>query len=121
MIGNLLMLPLRIGVFALWFAGAILKSSVQVLADILTPGHGATPRVVRMPLGTAGDAHVTAIGALITLTPGTLTLGADVDSDGERSILVHSMYHPDAAAALADLHDMDRRLIRAVRVEGGAP
>lgn len=105
---------LRLLRFALWFAREIVRSSAKVLADILSPGHGATPRIVRMPLGPVGDTHVTMIGILITLTPGTLTIGAIDEPSGGRTILVHSMYHPDEAAALADLHDMDRRMMRAV-------
>lgn len=71
---------------------------------------------MRLPLGQAGDYHVTMISILITLTPGTLTLGAVNEPDGARAILVHSMYHPDALTALSDLHDMDRRMVRAVQM-----
>lgn len=120
MILSVLSWPFRVFIFFAWFAREILASSAQVLADILTPGHGATPRVVRMQLGRVGDAHLTMISVLITLTPGTLTLGAVAGQDGSRSILVHSMYHPDAGTALAALHDMDRRLVRAVRIGGSS-
>lgn len=116
MMFRILSLPFRVLGFALWFAGAILRSSAQVLADILSPGHGATPRIVRMPLGRATDRHVTMISIFITLTPGTLTIGSIDEPDGERTILVHSMYHPSTAAALTDLHDMDRRMMRSVTI-----
>lgn len=106
----LLTLPVRLLAFSGWFAWQIVLSSGAVLADIVTPGSRATPRIVRLPLGEAGDAHVTAISVLITLTPGTLTLGVERADTGAREILVHTMYHGDAAAALADLRDMDRRL-----------
>lgn len=116
MMFRILSLPFRVLGFALWFAGAIVRSTAQVLADILSPGHGATPRIVRMPLGYATDRHVTMISIFITLTPGTLTIGAIDQPNGERTILVHSMYHPTAEAALADLHDMDRRMMRSVTI-----
>lgn len=111
-----LSLPFRILGFALWFAWAIVRSTGQVLADILSPGHGATPRIVRMPLGDTTDWHVTMISIFITLTPGTLTIGAFNEPNGEHTILVHSMYHPSAEAALADLYDMDRRMTRSVTI-----
>lgn len=107
---RLLTLPFRVIAFAGWFAWQIIISSGAVLVDIVTPGTRTTPRVVRLDLGETTDSHVTAISVLITLTPGTLTLGVERDARGEREILVHSMYHRDAAAALADLGDMDRRL-----------
>lgn len=116
MILDVVLLPIRLLAFILWFAREIFRSSIQVISDVLSPGHGATPRVIRLPLGAAGDYHVTMISVLITLTPGTLTLGAVMEPEGARAILVHSMYHPDAAAALADLQNMDGRMMRAVRI-----
>lgn len=115
-----LTLPLRVIAFALWFAKEIVVSSLSVVRDALTPGRAATPRVVRMELGEVGDVHVTMISILITLTPGTLTLGQMGGGTGAREILVHSMYHEDTESALADLHDMDQRMARSVRI-GGRP
>lgn len=113
---RVLTVPVRVLAFALWFSAEILRSSGKVFGDILSPGVGATPRVVRLPLGGAGDGHVTMLGVLITLTPGTLTLGLVDEPGGGRSLLVHSMYHADTASALADLGGMDRRMMRAVRI-----
>ena len=117
---RLLTLPFRLVAFAGWFAWQIVLSSGAVLADILRPSSRATPRVVRLDLSGAGDAHVTAISVLITLTPGTLTLGVERRPDGGRDILVHSLYHPDAATALGDLRDMDRRLTAATTRKAAA-
>lgn len=108
-----LTLPFRLLAFTGWFAWQILRSSGGVLADILSPGSRATPRVVRLPLGDAGDAHLTALGVLISLTPGTLTLGVDRMAEGGRELLVHTMYDPDEARAFASLREMDRRLVAA--------
>lgn len=112
---SLLTLPLRLLAFTGWFVGQIVRSSGVVLLDVVTPGSRATPRIVRLHLGDAGDAHVTAVSVLITLTPGTLTLGVERLADGGREILVHSLYHRDAEEARADLHDMDRRLTAATK------
>ncbi|MDO5494478.1 MAG: Na+/H+ antiporter subunit E [bacterium] len=120
MILSLLTLPLRFVAFALWFAWQIVRSTGAVLADVVTPGVGATPRVVRMPLGDASDSHVAWISILITLTPGTLTIGAAENDGGGRSILVHSLYHRDAEGAITDLADMDRRMMESVRIGGAA-
>lgn len=113
-----LTLPHRGAAFTLWFAWQIVLSSWTVLADILTPGLNNTPRVVRMPLDSRSDFHVAAIGALITLTPGTLTLGVVDDETDPRYLLVHSMYHPDTQSALDDLHDMERRMLHALTIGG---
>lgn len=120
MILRILMTPVGALLFGAWFAREILRSSVTVLKDVITPGLGATPRVVRLQLGRASDTHVTLISVLITLTPGTLALGVHREADGGRTVLVHSMYHATTAEALADLQDMDDRMIRAVRSGGPA-
>lgn len=118
MILRVLTLPFRAAAFLLWFAGQVVLSSAAVLADVLGPGQRSTPRVVRLDLGDAGDHHVTALSVLVTLTPGTLVLGVVEQQGGTRAVLVHSMYHRDAAAALADLRVMDQRLQQGLRLGG---
>lgn len=117
---TLLTWPVRLIVFSLWFAGQIVTSSWAVIRDIMTPGLQGTPRVVRMPLESRSDFQVTLIGTLITLTPGTLTLGVVEHGPGSRALLVHSMYHPDTEQALDDLWDMERRMLHALAREGVA-
>ncbi len=114
---RVLVAPVRLVGFAVWFAWEVLTSSGKILHDIATPGSEATARVVRMPLRASTDAEVTLIATLITLTPGTLTLGVVRREDGGRCLLVHSMYHRDHPSALADLKDMEARMLRALAVE----
>ncbi|NJP64853.1 Na+/H+ antiporter subunit E [Streptomyces spiramenti] len=111
-------LPLRLVAFSLWFAAEVVKSSYAVLRDVLTTGRRSRPRVVDMPLESELDGHVTLIASLITLTPGTLTLGVTRGGNGARHLAVHSMYHPDAASALADLRDMEKRMLHAFTWKG---
>jgi multicomponent Na+:H+ antiporter subunit E len=111
---RLLTLPVRLVGFVLWFAGQVLKSSWTVLDDILTPGLTTTPRVVRMPLESPNDVHVALIGTLITLTPGTLTLGVVPHDRHGRALLVHTMYHQDTDGALDELNGLQRRLLDAL-------
>lgn len=124
-----LTLPLRVIAFALWFAKEIVVSSLSVVRDALTPGRAATPRVVRMELGEVGDVHVTMISILITLTPGTLTLGTrragargeePGDPGATRLLYVHGLYADDADALRGEIHDMERRLLHAMRKQGVA-
>lgn len=118
MTSSVLTLPLRVLAFACWFAKEIVTSSLAVVRDALTPGHSSTPRVVVMKLGEVSDLHVTMISMLITLTPGTLTLGQVGHGTGYRRILVHTMYHRDNESALVDLHDMNQRMAHSVTIGG---
>lgn len=111
-------LPLRAVAFVLWYVGQVFTSSAAVLHDVLTPGRQATPRVVRFSLQSTTDAQVTAIAALITLTPGTLTLGTLEDKE-TRVLLVHSMYDPDRDTCIAALRDMEARMLNAMTRKGG--
>ena len=134
MILSLLTLPFRVILFVLWFSKEIITSSTAVVVDALRPGNQATPRVVRMPLGDVPDWQTVLISMLITLTPGTLTLGITAEAPSDRAeaaahiaaggegtvILVHTMYDADTESALAGLDDMFRRMRRALSVQGGA-
>jgi len=111
-------LPWRFVRFACWYVGQVVVSSWAVLSDVATTGHRSTPRIVRLPLHSERDGHAALIGMLITLTPGTLTLGVVHDADGRRELLVHSMYHDDAASALDDLTDMELRMLHATTLHG---
>lgn len=118
---SVLTLPFRVAWFALWFTGQVVLSAGAVVKDVLTPGQAATPRVVRLPLGSEQDVHTTLLGMFITLTPGTLTLGVVEDGGPSgQAMLVHCMYDDDAESALASLRDMERRVLTAFSVRGGA-
>lgn len=114
---RVLVMPVRLIVFTGWFVWQVLASSGKILRDIATPGSDATARVVRLPLRSSNDAEVTVIATLITLTPGTLTLGVVPREGGGRCLLVHSMYHRDHPSALAELSDMEDRMLHAFAVE----
>lgn len=118
---SILTLPLRVPLFTIWFLKEMVVSSSAVIQDALRPGSDATPRVVRLPVEGSPDWHVVLISMLITLTPGTLTLGtAPAQGDLPKAVLVHSMYHADTDSAVADLDDMFQRMRRALAVGGGS-
>src|SRR5699024_11491524 len=82
----------------IWFIGQIITSSWAVLKDLVTPGVNAHPGIARVRTDCRTDAEVTMLSAFITITPGTLTLGTEIDDDGVRWIYVHSLYDGDPAA-----------------------
>lgn len=102
----------RVPGFLVWYAYQLIYSSGSVLFNIITRGLRHPLRVVRVPLASTRDWQVAVFGGLITLTPGTLTIGV-VRDDGERYLLVHSMQHDSTDEALEDLVDMEARMLRA--------
>ncbi|OLT46217.1 sodium:proton antiporter [Saccharomonospora sp. CUA-673] len=111
--------PFRMLGFTLWFARALVVANVQVLRDNLTPAQYSTPGIARYSTRCETDGELTLLAALITLTPGTLTLGTETTAEGRRVLYVHAMYAEDADEARSELGVMEQRMLRAVRRKGG--
>ena len=82
----------RIISFVFFFNYELIKANLQVAYEVMTPGLGVTPGIVRIPLDVKTDFEISFLANLITLTPGTLSL--DV-SDDKEVLYVHSMYIKD--------------------------
>ena len=121
--------PLRLAGFVLWYLWALVTSSGAVLHDLITPGDDARSGIARVRTSCRTDLEVTVLSSLITLTPGTLTLGTrragavddePGDPDARRLLYVHGLYFDDADGLRADVHDMERRMLHALRRTGVA-
>ncbi|UBH05487.1 hypothetical protein K8P10_000998 [Leucobacter sp. Psy1] len=110
--------PARLATFGAWYVWQVLTSNVAVLRDNLTPGQHSTTGIARFRTRCRSDGEITLLGALITLTPGTLTLGTDIEADGRRVLFVHGLYAPNADALRAELSRMESRMLHAVRRRG---
>ncbi|RUQ96892.1 Na+/H+ antiporter subunit E [Labedella endophytica] len=129
--------PFRFIGFWAWFALEMVRANVTVLRDNLTPGQDSTPGIIRYSTRCRGDAELTLLASLITLTPGTLTLGtttqapgaarvpggrgedADAGAPDARYLFVHGMYQADAEELRDLVHDLESRMLAAVRRQGG--
>lgn len=105
----------------LWFIGQIITSSWAVLRDLATPGLRAHPGIARVRTDCRTDAEVTMLSAFITITPGTLTIGSDIDDDGTRWIYVHSIYDGSPEAIADGSIDMQNHILAAMRRQGFDP
>lgn len=97
--------------FGGYFLRVLVKANLQVAWEVVTPGLNFVPRVVRYPVPELTDVQITVLANAITLTPGTLS--ADFH-EPTRTLYVHCMYGRVRAAAVADLDDLKRRLLREV-------
>lgn len=103
---------LRLPGFVAWYLWALISSSWSVLALVPRQRLDSVPiHVVQLPLASTHDWQVALLGALITLTPGTLTLGVVRRPDGERFLLVHAINVEDHDEVVDDLADMERRML----------
>lgn len=103
--------------YFLHFVYDLVKSSVIVAADVLTPGLWAVPAVVAIPLEVKSPAAITLLANTISLTPGTLSL--DV-SDDRTTLYVHAMYNGDRPDVVrADIKKLERRVKALMEPEVG--
>jgi multicomponent Na+:H+ antiporter subunit E len=99
--------------FGLYFVWEMIRASVRVAHDVLTPTIHSRPGVVAVPLDARTDEEITLLANLITLTPGTVTL--DVSED-RRVLYVHGMFIDDLDSFRREIKDgLERRLLEAMR------
>ncbi|MFP7761362.1 Na+/H+ antiporter subunit E [Marisediminicola sp. LYQ134] len=108
----------RLAGFAGWFGVEIVRTNVAVLSDNLTPGQNSAPGIARYDTRCRTEFEITLLGSLITLTPGTLTLGTTRTDAGDWVLYVHGMYNADADDLRSSLHHMESRMLGAVRRKG---
>ncbi len=101
--------------FIWFFVRELVKSTLKIAHDIVTPTHRMQPGVIAIPLEVKTDLEITFLANLISLTPGTLSL----DISADRSILyIHAMYVTDRDAdsfrhVVKD--QMERRVLELLR------
>lgn len=97
--------------FAFYFIRVLFVANLQIAYEILTPGLGVSPRIVRFDVTGLTPVQRTMLVNSINLTPGTLVV--DIAPD-RRTFYVHCMYARDYEQALAELNDLKRRLLTEV-------
>ncbi|GAB3187762.1 Na+/H+ antiporter subunit E [Nesterenkonia suensis] len=110
--------PLRILSFLLWYLKEFVLANLHVTAEVLRPRSRRTmaPGILAVPAASRTDAEWTLISTLITLTPGTLT----ITLSKEHGILyVHGMFVESREAFVAEIQEMEDRLLHAMRREVG--
>lgn len=86
-------IPRALG-FMVFFLAELVRSSLRVAHDVITPADRHEPAIVCIPLDVRSDAEIALLANLITLTPGTVALGL---SEDRTTMLVHAMFAPDDA------------------------
>lgn len=104
--------PLRVGVYGAWLAGEVIRGALRIGADVVTPGLRMSPAIVALPLHCETDLEISTMASSITITPGTITLGiAPRTGDSPPTLYVHALYGEDREEVVAELRDMERRLL----------
>ncbi len=107
--------PLRLLWFVIWYAAQVVLSNVVVLADILTRHNRATPRIVKFESRADTDFEIAVLSIAISLTPGTLVVATRHDTN--YTLFVHTLYD-DREADIRALNRLEHRLLAALRPRG---
>ncbi|MBA3075531.1 MAG: Na+/H+ antiporter subunit E [Anaerolineae bacterium] len=99
-------------VFFLFFLWELLKASIRVAIDVLSPKHHMRPRVIAYKMKANTQAEIVLLSNLLTLTPGSLSL--DVSSD-HTVLYVHSIYAEDEEKAISGLQQLEDKLLDLLR------
>ncbi|MGO1480820.1 MAG: Na+/H+ antiporter subunit E [Brachybacterium sp.] len=107
--------------FALWVLLEIIMGSVTVARAAYSPRTRTSPAIVEFPLRAETDLEIVSMASSITITPGTLVVGTAHGTLEQRpSLFVHALFATSREQVLADLTDMEDRLLRATRGGDGA-
>jgi multicomponent Na+:H+ antiporter subunit E len=105
----------RLLAFAGHYLVLLLRASLAVALEIITPGTSLSPAIIEFPLRARTPVEVSVIAHLINLTPGTLVLEV---RDRPRALYVHGMFAADLAAFRRELTDLEGRILHAIRPPG---
>ena len=106
----------RTAAFLGYFSLLFLRANLAVAWEIVTPGSGLAPAVVRLPLRSRTPLEIVSLAHLISLTPDTLVLEVDT---APPALLIHGMHAGDPATFLAGLTHLEDRLLAVLRPAGG--
>ncbi|WP_193103735.1 Na+/H+ antiporter subunit E [Brachybacterium sp. FME24] len=107
--------------YVLWILVEIIKGSLEVARGVYSPGTRSSPAIVEYPLRATTDVEIVAMASSITITPGTLVVGiAHGTLEEDCSLFVHVLFAESRDQVIADLREMEERLLRATRGHSGA-
>ena len=97
--------------FLVVFVRELIIANVTVAWEVMTPGLTLEPAIIAVPTSCTTDVQMMFLANTITMTPGTLSLEVDTQT---RELYVHGLYVRDRERFVADIHAIERVLLRAL-------
>ncbi len=92
----------------LLFIKELILANISVLKIVLSPKLDITPGIIAVPTKLRSDWEVTTLAALISLTPGTLSMAF---SDNNDTIYIHLIHMEDKDEEIAKIHNSFEKAI----------
>ncbi|MFU8842592.1 MAG: Na+/H+ antiporter subunit E [Bacteroidales bacterium] len=96
------------------FSKEVIKGSLKIGADIITPRHNMHPAIMAVPLDAKTDIEITLLANSITLTPGTTSLAVSHD---RKTLYVYNVYaDKDIEKSIAEIKNgLEKKLLEVLR------
>jgi len=100
--------------YFLLFTKEVIKGSLKIGYDVITPSHYMNPGIIAVPLTAKTDLEITLLANSITLTPGTTSLAL---SDDKSILYVYNVYlDKDPEKSVAEIKNgLERKLLEVLR------
>lgn len=102
----------RIVWFVLFFLYELVVANLRIAWEVITPGFAMTPGIVRVTTRCQTDWEVMLLANTISLTPGTLSLEVDRDTN---DLFVHALYVTTREDFQKQIETIERHLLGALR------
>ena len=89
----------------------LIKANIDVIKTVLSPKLTNQPGIVAVTTKLESDVEITLLAALISLTPGTISMDFSADS---KTIYIHALNVPDKEEMIEDIHNTFERAIKEV-------
>lgn len=100
--------------FMLLFIKEVVKGSLRIGYDIITPNHYMKPGIIAFPMEAKTDLEIMALANIITLTPGTTSLAVSAD---KKILYVYNVYLDDDIQKSIDeiKNGLEKKLLEVLR------
>jgi multicomponent Na+:H+ antiporter subunit E len=102
----------RIAWYVLYFLYEMVLANVRIAWEVVTPGFTMQAGIIRVPTRCRTEWEVMMLANSISLTPGTLTLEVDTDTN---DLFVHALFVSSREEFLEGIARMERYLLGAMR------
>jgi|SRR5699024_7231818 len=93
------------------FISELIKANIDVVKVVLNPKLDNQPGIFAVRTKLESEVEITLLAALISLTPGTISMDF---SDDSRTIYIHAIDMPDKEEMINDIHDTFEQAIMEV-------
>jgi len=99
--------------FPFYFLFMLIKSSFEVMSEVLTPGLQHKPGIIALPLNCHTNLEITFLSYLITLNPGTLSMHVSRD---KKTLYIHAMFISDLEEVKMSIKNgLEKNLLEVMR------